>query len=357
LRNFGAAPFTEQLKSVQWVRVMRVLAIETSCDDTGAAVVENGRKILSNIVSSQISVHQKYGGVVPELASRRHIESIVPVVTEALDRAEVTLKETDGIVVTQGPGLVGSLLVGLSFAKSLSFATGVPFVGVNHIEGHLSAIFLEEKVPSFPYIGLVVSGGHTSLFRVDGFGKYKKLGQTRDDAAGEAFDKVAKLLGLGYPGGPVIDRLSEAGNAKAIRFPRPSLGKGSSDFSFSGLKTAVVNYVRTHPSFPEEYPEDLIRDVVASFQEAVVDVLVRKTLRAAREEEVMKIVISGGVACNRCLRQRIEEEASSERVKVYIPSPELCSDNAAMISVVGTHYLKRGIRSPYTLNACANLPL
>jgi len=336
---------------------MRVLAIETSCDDTGAAVVRDGHKILSNVISSQTSIHQKYGGVVPELASRRHIESIVPIVAEALDQAGTTLKEIDGIVVTQGPGLVGSLLIGLSFAKSLSFATGIPFVGVNHIEGHLSAIFLEEKVPPFPFIGLVVSGGHTSLFRVDGFGKYKRLGQTRDDAAGEAFDKVAKLLGLGYPGGPVIDKLSEAGNAKAIRFPRPSLGKGSCDFSFSGLKTAVVNYVKAHPAFPERTPENLVRDVVASFQEAVVEVLVRKTLHAARDQKLMKIVISGGVACNRRLRQRIEEEASAEKMKVYIPAPEICSDNAAMIAVVGTHYLKRGIRSPYTLNAYANLPL
>lgn len=336
---------------------MRVLAIETSCDDTGAAVVLDGRRILSNVVSSQTLVHQKYGGVVPELASRRHIESIVPIVTEALDQAETTLKEVDGIVVTQGPGLVGSLLIGLSFAKSLSFATGIPFVGVNHIEGHLSAIFLEEKPPSFPFIGLVVSGGHTSLFRVDGFGKYKRLGQTRDDAAGEAFDKVAKLLGLGYPGGPVIDRLAETGQGKAIRFPRPSLGKDSYDFSFSGLKTAVVNYVKAHPSSPGGYPEGLICDVVASFQEAVVDVLVRKTLHAARDQKLKKIVLSGGVASNRCLRQRMEEEAAAEKVKVYIPSPELCTDNAAMIAVPGTYYLKRGVRSSHTLNAYANLAL
>ena len=336
---------------------MLVLAIETSCDDTGAAVVLDGRKILSNVVSSQVSVHQKYGGVVPELASRRHIESIVPIVTEALETAKVTLRDIDGISVTQGPGLVGSLLVGLSFAKSLSFVTGLPFVGVNHIEAHLSAIFLDKNPPKFPFIGLVVSGGHTSLFRVDGFGKYKGLGQTRDDAAGEAFDKVAKLLGLGYPGGPIIDELSKSGNPRAIRFPRPSLGKNSLDFSFSGLKTAVVNYVKAHPEPIGGYPEDLIRDIVSSFQEAVVDVLVKKTLQAAQQQGLRKVVLSGGVAANQHLREKIKEEASQQKVKVYMPSPSFCTDNAAMVGVVGYEYLKRGIRSPLSLNAFSNLPL
>ena len=336
---------------------MRVLAIETSCDDTGAAAVLDGRKILSNIVSSQVSVHQKYGGVVPELASRRHIESIVPIVKEALEVARVTLREIDGIAVTQGPGLVGSLLVGLSFAKSLAFVTGAPFVGVNHIEAHLSAIFLDENPPQFPFIGLVVSGGHTSLFRVDGFGKYKRLGQTRDDAAGEAFDKVAKLLGLGYPGGPIIDELSKSGNPKAIRFPRSFLGKNSLDFSFSGLKTAVVNYVKSHLKPIEGYPEDLIQDIVSSFQEAVVDVLVKKTLQAAQQQGLKKVVLSGGVAANQHLREKIKEEASQQKVKVYMPSPSFCTDNAAMVGVVGYEYLKRGIRSPLSLNAFSNLPL
>ena len=336
---------------------MLVLAIETSCDDTGAAVVLDGRKILSNVVSSQVPIHQKYGGVVPELASRKHIESIIPIVTEALDTAEVTLREIDGIAVTQGPGLVGSLLVGLSFAKSLSFAAGLPLVGVNHVEAHLSAIFLEEKPPKFPSIGLVVSGGHTSLFRMDGFGKYKRLGQTRDDAAGEAFDKVAKFLGLGYPGGPIIDELSKAGNAKAIRFPRASLGKDSFDFSFSGLKTAVVNYVKSYPEPVEGYPENLIRDIVSSFQEAVVEVLVKKTLRAAQHQGLKRIVLSGGVAANRRLRERMKEEASEEKIKLYTPSPSFCTDNAAMVGVVGYEYLKRGIRSPLSLNAFSNLPL
>jgi N6-L-threonylcarbamoyladenine synthase len=336
---------------------MIVLAIETSCDDTGAAVVLDGRKILSNIVSSQVSIHQKYGGVVPELASRRHIESIVPIVTEALETAKVTLKEIDGIAVTQGPGLVGSLLVGLSFAKSLSFVTGLPFVGVNHIEAHLSAIFLDKNPPKFPFIGLVVSGGHTSLFRVDGFGKYRRLGQTRDDAAGEAFDKVAKLLSLGYPGGPIIDELSKKGNPKAIRFPRPSLGKNSLDFSFSGLKTAVVNYVKSYPGPAGGYPEGLLRDIVSSFQEAVVDVLVKKTIQAAHHQGLRRIVLSGGVAANLHLRQKMKEEASLQKVKVYSPSPSFCTDNAAMVGVVGYEYLKRGTQSPYTLNAFSNLPL
>jgi N6-L-threonylcarbamoyladenine synthase len=336
---------------------MRTLAIETSCDDTGAAVLLDGRRILSNLVSSQVSVHQKYGGVVPELASRKHIEMIVPIVTEALEKAEVTLREIDGIAVTQGPGLVGSLLVGLSFAKSLAYATGIPFIGVNHIEAHLSAIFLEERPPKFPFIGLVVSGGHTSLFRVDGLGKFRRVGQTRDDAAGEAFDKVAKLLGLGYPGGPIIDQLSMAGNPKAIRFPRPSIRKNSFDFSFSGLKTAVVNFVKSHSEPTEGLQEEMIRNIVSSFQEAVIDVLVKKTFQAAQHEGLKRVVISGGVAANRLLRRRMEEEASVQKMKVYLPSPNFCTDNAAMVGVVGYEYLKRGVRSDYSLNAFSNLPL
>jgi N6-L-threonylcarbamoyladenine synthase len=281
----------------------------------------------------------------------------VPIVTEALETAKVTLKEIGGIAVTQGPGLVGSLLVGLSFAKSIAFARGLPFIGINHIEAHLSAIFLEENIPKFPFIGLVVSGGHTSLFRMDGFGKYKRLGQTRDDAAGEAFDKVAKLLGLGYPGGPIIDALSKAGNPRAVRFPRPVLSKNSLDFSFSGLKTAVVNYVKAHPEPPEGYPEDLIKDIVSSFQEAVVEVLLRKTLQAAQHQGLKRIVLSGGVAANQRLRERMIEETHQKKLKLYLPSPSFCTDNAAMVGVVGYEYLKKGIRSPLSLNAFSNLPL
>ncbi len=336
---------------------MKVLSIESSCDDTGAAVLLNGRKVLSNIISSQVAVHKKYGGVVPELASRKHIESIVPIVTEALEAGGVGLTEIDGIAVTQGPGLVGSLLVGLCFAKSLSFALRIPLVGVNHVEGHLSAIFLEEKPPRFPYVGLVVSGGHTSLYRVDGFGKCLRLGQTRDDAAGEAFDKVAKLLGLGYPGGPIIDEISKRGDPKAIRFPRAALSRDSLDFSFSGLKTSVVNYVKSHPVPPDGFSENLIEDIAASFQEAVVEILVKKTLQAAHQLGLRRIVLAGGVAANHRLRERMEQEASERKMNVYLPSPIFCTDNAAMIGVVGYEFLKRGMRSPLSLNAFANLPL
>jgi N6-L-threonylcarbamoyladenine synthase len=335
---------------------MRILAVETSCDDTAAAVVLDGREALSSVVSSQLSTHQKYGGVVPELASRKHIEAIVPVVSGALKDAGLTLKKIDGIAVTQGPGLVGSLLVGLSFGKSLAFAAELPLIGVNHVEAHLSAIFLEEKPPRFPYIALVVSGGHTSLFRADGFGKIRRLGQTRDDAAGEAFDKVSKFLGLGYPGGPVIDQLSKRGNPKAIRFPRAFLSKGSLDFSFSGIKTAVVNYVKSHPRPDAGYPETLVHDIVSSFQEAVIDVLIAKTLEAAKREGLRRVVLCGGVAANTRLRQRLTAEAAGQGLKVYIPRPVYCTDNAAMVAVVGYEYLKRGFRSPLSLNAFSTFP-
>ncbi|MCX8117286.1 MAG: tRNA (adenosine(37)-N6)-threonylcarbamoyltransferase complex transferase subunit TsaD [Desulfobacterota bacterium] len=334
---------------------MRILAIETSCDDTGAAVLLNGREILSNVVSSQVPVHQKYGGVVPELASRRHLEAIVPIVEEALRGAGLTLEEIDAVAVTQGPGLVGSLLVGLSFAKSIAFGRKLPLIGVNHLEAHLSAIFLEPRRPRFPYVGLVVSGGHTALFHVEGFGKYHLLGQTRDDAAGEAFDKVAKWLGLGYPGGPIIDRLASEGNPKAIRFPRASISKDSFDFSFSGLKTAVIQYVKAHWNPEEALPPGAIQDIVSSFQEAVVDILIKKTFHAARHLGAKRVVLSGGVAANRRLRQRMAEVASDEKVRLYLPSPEFCTDNAAMVGVVGYEYLKRGIQSPLSLNAFSSL--
>jgi len=336
---------------------MKILAIETSCDDTGASVLLNGRKILSNVLSSQVSIHKRYGGVVPELASRKHLELIVPIVNEALESVGVELSDIDGIAVTSGPGLVGSLLIGLSFAKSIAFVKDIPFIGVNHIEAHLSAIFLEEETPKFPFVGLVVSGGHTSLFRVDGFGRYRMLGRTRDDAAGEAFDNVSKFLGLCYPGGPIIDELSKEGNPKAIRFPRPFLGKNSFDFSFSGLKTAVVNFVRKNISLRPVYPRDLICDIVSSFQEAVVEVLVKKLLMAAQDQNIKRVVLSGGVSSNSLLRERVKEEASRLKIRVFIPSPKFCTDNAAMVGVVGYEYLKRGIRSDYSLNAFSNLQL
>ncbi len=325
---------------------MLVLGIETSCDEASAAVVEDGVKIRSNIIYSQDEVHARYGGVVPELASRKHIETIVPVVKEALRQARISLKELNGIAATAGPGLIGSLLVGLSLAKSLAYFQHIPFIGVNHLEGHLTSIFLEKEL-SFPYVGLVVSGGHTNLYLVQGFGDYLLLGKTRDDAAGEAFDKVAKLLGLGYPGGVVIDRLAKDGNCQAFKFPRSMIQDESLDFSFSGIKTAVANFVRERG---KEKVERSLKDIAASFQQAVVEVLVFKAIKAARSRGVDKIVLSGGVAANSRLRS-LFRDSPEEDIKIYFPSPLLCTDNGAMIAGVGYRYLKEGKNSPLSLNA------
>jgi N6-L-threonylcarbamoyladenine synthase len=332
---------------------MLLLTLETSCDETSAAVVRDGREILSNIIASQVDLHAKYGGVVPELASRRHLETINPVLEEALAVANVSLDDLEGIAVTRGPGLVGALLVGVSFAKALAFARRLPLVGVHHIEGHIQAIHLEQTV-AYPYLALAVSGGHTHLFRVDGIGRYRLLGRTVDDAAGEAFDKVAKMLNLGYPGGPVIDRLAQDGDAGDIRFPRPMLKKDTLNFSFSGIKTSVLNFLHKEPQLPQG---DRLHAVAAAFQEAVVDVLTQKAFRAARQEGLERVVVAGGVACNRGLRNRFHEMSGPEGVEVFFPSPVLCSDNAAMLGVAADYYLTRGIQSKLDMNAVSSWPL
>lgn len=313
---------------------MLVLAIESSCDDTAAAVLEADRSVLSNVISSQFDVHGPFGGIVPELASRRHIESIWPVVAEALNRAKVTLDQIDLLAATRGPGLVGSLLVGFTFAKSLALVKNIPCVGVDHMTGHLLSIFLGPRHPTFPYVALVVSGGNTSIHKVSDRCTFECLGRTRDDAAGEAFDKVAKLLDLGYPGGPIISRLADKGNPLAIPFPRAWLDRNSMDFSFSGLKTSVANHVNTCRRKNEPLNID---DICASFQEAVVEVLVAKTIRAALEREIRTIVIGGGVASNQRLREAMRQRCNDAQLNFLSPDPIFCTDNAAMIGLAGYH--------------------
>jgi N6-L-threonylcarbamoyladenine synthase len=331
---------------------MLVLAIESSCDETAAAVLQDGQNLLSNVIASQIRIHEKYGGVVPEIASRKHVEVIVPVILEALEKAGVTLEEIDGIAVTRGPGLVGSLLVGLSIAKALAMARNIPFVGINHLEGHIASAFLADDKPSFPFVALVVSGGHTNIYVVHDFERMRLVGQTRDDAAGEAFDKAAKLLNIGYPGGVVIDRLARTGNTSAVSFPRSM--KDSLEFSFSGVKTALLTYTKklVRPPTDAEIP-----DIVASYQEAIVDVLVEKTLRAAELHGIGRVAVVGGVAANSRLRTRFREDADKKRIQVFIPPPIFCTDNAAMIAVVGHHFLQRGRRDPFDLNALSRWPI
>ena len=317
---------------------MLILAIESSCDDTAAAVIEDDRRTLSSIVSSQFDVHARYGGIVPELASRRHIEAIWPVVEEALATAAVPLERIELIAATRGPGLIGSLLVGFTFAKGLAMVKNLPCVGVDHMAGHLLSPFLEERRPPFPYVALVASGGNTSLYRVAGEAAFVCLGRTRDDAAGEAFDKVAKLLGLGYPGGPVVSRTAADGDPAAIDFPRAWLERDSLDFSFSGLKTAVVNFT-TRCGRDKTIP---VADVCASFQEAVVEVLVEKTARAAGTSAVRTVVMGGGVAANQRLRQAMTARCAAAGLDLYIPSPVNCTDNAAMIGLAGYYQFRRG---------------
>ncbi|MCB2181094.1 MAG: tRNA (adenosine(37)-N6)-threonylcarbamoyltransferase complex transferase subunit TsaD [Desulfobulbaceae bacterium] len=326
---------------------MIILAIESSCDETAAAILRDGEKLLANVVNSQIDLHGKYGGVVPELASRQHLEDIYPVVNSALNQAGITLDDVDGIAVTQGPGLIGSLLVGLSFAKSLSLVKKIPYVGVDHMAGHLFSVFLSEKKPTFPFVALIASGGHSTIFHVTDYSHYSIEGRTRDDAAGEAFDKVAKILGLSYPGGPIISKLALQGDPKAITFPRSWLDPESLDFSFSGLKTSVANYVRQNQHLTSSNGADArtpieTANICASFQEAVVDVLVGKTIKAARKFKVKNIVMAGGVAANPRLRERMHEQGSENGLEVFMPPTEFCTDNAAMIALAGFHRFQKG---------------
>jgi N6-L-threonylcarbamoyladenine synthase len=341
-----------------------VLGIETSCDETSAAVIDEG-VVKSNVISSQL-VHKKYGGVVPELASRAHVRMIIEVVEEALAQAGVNKFQLQGIAATHGPGLVGALLVGLNFAKAMAYGLNIPFVAVNHMEGHLYSVFLvrkdsfgKENKPSFPFVSLVVSGGHSMLVHVAAPQQHTLLGQTRDDAAGEAFDKVAKMLGLGYPGGPAIDTLAAHGNPKAIRFPRTFLEEGTYDFSFSGVKTAVLYYLRNNGLLenPSAISPELLADTCAGFQEAIVDVLVEKTIAAADELNIPDVAIAGGVSANSRLRSRMKEECEKRGFWLSYPKLEYCMDNGAMIAYVGWMKLERGSTSSFDLPAIANLEL
>ncbi|MCJ7602943.1 MAG: tRNA (adenosine(37)-N6)-threonylcarbamoyltransferase complex transferase subunit TsaD [Desulfobulbaceae bacterium] len=325
---------------------MIILGIESSCDETAAAVMEDDRRLLANVVNSQIDLHGIYGGVVPELASRKHLEDIYPVVEQALQQAGITLDQVDGLAITQGPGLIGSLLVGLSFAKALALVKKIPYVGVDHMAGHLFSVFLGENKPDFPYIALIASGGHSSIFHVTDYLHYRLVGRTRDDAAGEAFDKVAKILDLPYPGGPIISELSKNGDPTAINFPRSWLEPDSLDFSFSGIKTSVANYVKQNHQLIMNGDEKRrssgeTANICASFQEAVVDVLVGKTMKAARKFNMENVVLAGGVAANPRLREVFRQEGGREGFTVYMPPQKFCTDNAAMIAMAGFHLFRQ----------------
>lgn len=337
---------------------MITLGIETSCDETSAAIVEDGRRIHANVIASQVALHQRFGGVVPEIASRRHVELMIPVIEDALQTAGIGPTAIGTVAVTAGPGLVGSLLVGLSAAKALAYAWKLPLVGVNHIEGHIYANFLEHHKASPPLVCLTVSGGHTLLFHVPEYGRYEVMGRTRDDAAGEAFDKVARVLGFPYPGGPHVERLARDGDPTVISFPRAMLGRESFDFSFSGLKTAALTTLRKlHPKGNPDGSEAWVADFAAGFQDAVVDVLVTKTVAAAQAKRVETLFLSGGVAANGRLRERLGEAAFANGMRLFFPPLELCTDNAAMIASAGYFRHSRGETSPLSLNAYPAMPL
>ena len=331
-----------------------ILAIESSCDETAAAVVKNGREVLSNIINSQIDIHTNYGGVVPEIASRKHIENIDGVIELALKKAGVTLNDITAIAVTYGPGLVGALLVGVAEAKALAYATGKPLIGVHHIEGHISANYVENKELEPPFAALVVSGGHTHLVKVNDYGSYEIVGRTRDDAAGEAFDKVARAVGLGYPGGPKVDKLAKEGNPHAFEFPRAHVEDAPYDFSFSGIKSAVLNTLNKYEMKGESINK---ADLVASFQNAVVDALVSRAMMLVKEEHFDKLAVAGGVASNSALRNALQTACDEAGVKFYSPSPGLCTDNAVMIGAAGYYEYIKGTRHGYDLNAVPNLKL
>ncbi|MFH1259330.1 MAG: tRNA (adenosine(37)-N6)-threonylcarbamoyltransferase complex transferase subunit TsaD [Elusimicrobiota bacterium] len=336
---------------------MLILGIETSCDETAVAVVENGKKIVSSLISSQIALHRVYQGIVPEIAARKHLEKINPLIDLVLKNAKINFSGLDGVAVTAGPGLIGSLLTGVMAAKSISYSFHLPLIGVNHLEGHLLANFLLEKKPAFPFLGLIISGGHTQLVYLPGLGKYRILGETRDDAVGEALDKTAKFLNLGYPGGPIIEKLAKKGNPQAITFPRPRL-PGSWDFSFSGLKTALINFSTGRSTFKTTVPREKITpaDIVASFQQAVVEVVTEKTLKAAKHLGVKNIVIGGGVSANGFLRREFARLAEKDKMKIFFPPLELCTDNAAMIACAGYYKLKKSKKLP-AIKIDPNLPL
>ena len=333
---------------------IKILAIETSCDETAAAVVENGRRVLSNVISSQIELHRLYGGVVPEIASRNHIERINQVIEQALKEANVTLDDIDAVGVTYGPGLVGALLVGVAEAKAISYARNLPLVGVHHIEGHVSANYIEHPELEPPFLCLIVSGGHTNLVIVEDYGVFRILGTTRDDAAGEAFDKVARAIGLRYPGGPEIDKLSREGNPQASSFPLARVEGAPYDFSFSGVKSAVLNYINQQNMQGKDIPK---ADLAASFQQSVIAVLVEHTIKAAEEFQIHHVAIAGGVAANRGLRNAMQAACEEKNLRLYYPSPIYCTDNAAMIGAAAYYEYQKGVRHGWNLNAVPNLRL